>query len=217
MEAKIKCPMCGSAEVKVETIEASGELSFGKKYHYQEVEHHCQRCGEEGDFSDRNEENQKRAIEKAENELTRELIEGVSKDSGYSLSAIERAFELPFRSMAQWKAKGTSSAGLAFIKLLATYPWLVKVADHQFKQEFATAELIQQGVKALQELAHQKGYAMELEARNHQEMLSFLTTFTQRVEPKSQVEIFEANDWGVVSESNSNSQEDDLIVSVESA
>lgn len=53
--------------------------------------------------------------------------------AGYSMAYMERALGLPMRTMARWKKGSYAKADLALMKVLKAFPWMIKVADEQFK------------------------------------------------------------------------------------
>ena len=55
------------------------------------------------------------------------------------MSAIERALSLPQRTLTKWKngVIKPSAAGLALMKYIRTFPWLIEVAENNFEYNIA--------------------------------------------------------------------------------
>ena len=127
------CPVCGSARleriVQKETI--NGDM--GKELTVDIPHVRCNECGSEGDFYNENEE----VIEKAITNLNTACINDALNffnERNISFAGIERAVGLPQRTLTKWK-NGISSptaAGIALLKYLRIFPWLIDVAEHKF-------------------------------------------------------------------------------------
>jgi hypothetical protein len=59
---------------------------------------------------------------------------------------MERALGLPARTLARWKNEQTTSpsaAGVALMRIIRTFPWILEVADVQFDKTKARKVLLQ--------------------------------------------------------------------------
>ena len=62
------------------------------------------------------------------------------------MAHIERVFEIPQKTLNRWKSsRQTSATGLAFLRLISTYPWLTEVAELKFDERAAEQILIREG------------------------------------------------------------------------
>ena len=103
--------------------------------------YHCSTCDSEGDFFNENEGKINDNIEILKGKSTKNILDDFI-DNKISMSAIERALSLPQRTLTKWKNGVTnpSAAGLALLKYLRTFPWLLEVAEHNF--DYNTAQKI---------------------------------------------------------------------------
>ncbi len=139
---KKRCPVCGSEEVleKKETITITEP--FAGEDNIEIIENKCSTCESKGDFFDQNEN----IIEETIKNLKQKSVENILKyfiDNKISMSSIERALEMPQRTLAKWKNKGskTSSAGIALLRFIRLFPWLLEVAENKY--DYQKAENIQ--------------------------------------------------------------------------
>jgi len=139
---KKRCPVCGSEEVleKKETITITEP--FAGEDNIEIIENKCSACESRGDFFDQNEN----IIEETIKKLKQKSVENILKyfiDNKISMSSIERALEMPQRTLAKWKNKGskTSSAGIALLRFIRLFPWLLEVAENKY--DYQKAENIQ--------------------------------------------------------------------------
>jgi transcriptional regulator with XRE-family HTH domain len=59
---------------------------------------------------------------------------------GYTNASMERILGLPARTLARWKndmSVSPSAAGIALMRIVRTFPWLLNVAEYKFDQEKA--------------------------------------------------------------------------------
>lgn len=76
--------------------------------------------------------------------LLRTDIQNYLNEQGYSNASMERSLGLPARTLERWKNDRTivpSAAALALMRIVRTYPWILKVADAPFDEEEACAIL----------------------------------------------------------------------------
>lgn len=139
MSKIVHCPSCG------EEIEASSHLtrkvridyyqSFAMNYNNFE----CVVCGYTGSLDGSDEKQLKELREKSDHETLVKLIDEITFN--YDKAAnIERAFSLPPRTLNRWKHNKGSASALALMKLIRTFSWLIKVAEHGYEPEYAKQE-----------------------------------------------------------------------------
>ena len=69
---------------------------------------------------------------------------------GYNFSSLERALELPQRTLTKWKTTGkTSAAGLTLLRFLRLFPWLIEVAEKRFDYQEAQRTCINAALKTV--------------------------------------------------------------------
>lgn len=63
-----------------------------------------------------------------------ELVKTIN-DAGYSNIGCERALELEFGILDKWISgeEDITCVGLTLLRMLAKYPWMVEIADNNFK------------------------------------------------------------------------------------
>lgn len=147
---KLQCPSCGSNKVKTQIEKESRKLTLGDEFYYDIPVHICGDCEEEGDFNNEPDLVRASSIGAAKKELAVKLIDEIM-DKGLSLSYIERAFELPQRTLSSKWRNGISAPGLALLRVVHSMPWVVHVADNKFTKKAIGDEITRilssQGVK----------------------------------------------------------------------
>jgi DNA-binding transcriptional regulator YiaG len=93
----------------------------------------CSMCGSRGDFFDENETVVVETIKKLKQKSTINILKDFS-DRKISMSAIERALEIPQRTLTKWKNGNTmpSSTGIALMRFIRLFPWLLEVAERKY-------------------------------------------------------------------------------------
>lgn len=156
---KKRCPVCGSEEVleKKETITITEP--FAGKDNIEIIENKCLVCESEGDFFDQNEN----IIEETIKNLKQKCVEDILKyfiDNKVSMSSIERALEIPQRTLAKWKNKRskTSSAGIALLRFIRLFPWLLEVAENKYDYQKAENIQINNAMQKIQKILDRKSF-----------------------------------------------------------
>jgi hypothetical protein len=149
-EYKVTCEVCGSTN----TIKSQKERYFPIPYGQPALIHQsvvtCQDCGLEIDST--NEEDNKSAIEMARQESIRSMLDFLVH-RGYSLAQIERSLDLPQRTISRWKGSGElSSIGIALLRILRTYPWIIEVAENKYDEFISKTTLISEAAKSFLQL-----------------------------------------------------------------
>lgn len=127
------CPVCGSPDIKEEKVVVALEEPFGGQANVETHEVVCSVCGSRGDFFNENEE----IMDNAYKSLKQKSIENILNDfidHRVSMAGIERALGIPQRTLTKWK-NGTSAptaSGLALMRFLRLFPWLLGVAETKY-------------------------------------------------------------------------------------
>lgn len=148
----MKCPICNFKNIKGSWESKKGSLISGDKFDYKQRVYICQSCGFDGPVKRNSpssyEKNKKNAVKGAIKNVVAELHK-----TFLNLLYIERALDLPRRTLSRWKSSGESSASsLVLLKLIQTFPFLLSVAESQFDREIANKALLEAAI-ALNPLA----------------------------------------------------------------
>lgn len=141
------CPACGSNDLKDEVVERTYVPPFGAPVRYELTIQRCRRCDEGGDFVGANPAVIKEAIDTADRESARVILEYFG-DAEISMAFIERALRLPKRTLARWKTGDISAAGIALLRIIRLYPWILGVAAMGFERT-ASKEALKVAVEEL--------------------------------------------------------------------
>jgi hypothetical protein len=155
METKNKksiCVVCGSQNAEQKENNKTMPVPYspaGATYKQKVV--CCADCGAEIDGTE--DEEIKAALDTARQESITAML-GYFKSEGYSLAEIERSLDLPQRTISRWKGNGElSSVGMALLRIIRTYPWIMDVAEHKYEQYYACETLIVNAVQVMTSLA----------------------------------------------------------------
>ena len=136
-----KCPACGSEDlVETRSVKTIKE-AFGGSTNIPLTEYTCNVCASNGDFFSENEG----AIQAALYEIKKTAVTNILNDfteNKISLSSMERALELPQRTLAKWKSgvAKPSSSGVALLKFVRLFPWMLEVAENKY--DYVTAQRV---------------------------------------------------------------------------
>src|SRR5690606_29515845 len=120
---------------------------FGPSVSYSDEITICHSCGSEVDSSDP--DAFPKAIKESETKSI-ELILNYLGEKGYSMSSIERALDLPTRTLSNWKSKEKPAAsGLALLRILRALPWTIDIADHHFESTAIKENLLSAAAEAI--------------------------------------------------------------------
>lgn len=148
---KNKCPICGSEEFieKKKTILISEP--FAEKENIEIFENICFACKSKGDFFNKNELLIENKIKELKQKSVKRILEYFI-DEKISMSAIERALEMPQRTLAKWKnnISKTSTSGIALLRFIRLFPWLLEVAENKYDFEIAQKIQIDDSINKLQ-------------------------------------------------------------------
>ncbi len=139
------CPACASNDVTRHEKASSGKLTLGADFTFNEIYYTCNSCHEEGDFTGETDKNYLIAQKDAQAQLVKNILDDMNK-VGITMAMLERVFELPSRTLTRWKNGDFSSSTLALLRIIATYPWIIGVAENKFDRNYASFVLIKVGI-----------------------------------------------------------------------
>lgn len=147
------CPVCGGEKLIKSEIEETIREPFGGQQMVMLAEYTCEACGSRGDFFDENEASIENTLSVLKRNAISNILEEFSQNK-ISLSSIERALELPQRTLTKWKSKAAnpSSTGIALLKFLRVFPWLIDVAENKY--DYVVAQKIHMSVALDEFLSH---------------------------------------------------------------
>jgi transposase-like protein len=162
----IECPICGSTnlEKKISNEILRGDL--GKETYYKKTSYKCLDCESEseGDSSKENTD----AINLALDTLKKEYIKSTLDyfiENKISFSSVERILNLPQRTLTKWKnnVSQPSAAGIALLKFLRVFPWLLNAAEHSYDYDTSQKIFLKSTFNILlQKMSFSKNDAMEV-------------------------------------------------------
>jgi hypothetical protein len=74
------------------------------------------------------------------------------ENRGMSMPYLERALMLPQRTLALWRSGECPADGLALLKILVAFPWMVKVSESCFDPLVANSEFLQNAAGSLKDM-----------------------------------------------------------------
>ena len=144
------CPSCGASDVVRQEKLSYGQLTLGPEFSYKEVLHKCNSCEEEGDFLAETDQHYVSAQKDAQIVFAKNILESMS-NVGITMAMFERVFELPTRTLTRWKNGDFSASSLALLRIIATYPWIIEVAENKFERNYASFVVIKVAANELLE------------------------------------------------------------------
>jgi hypothetical protein len=156
------CPACGSKDLERKEVDGKDCVTLGSEFTYKEIYYHCRNCFDEFDIFNESEKNFRDAEQQAHKLFAAQAI-GYLADKSISMALFERVFELPTRTLTRWKEGNLSASALSLLRILITYPWIVKVAEKKYISEFATYELIHAAANTFIKYAAVLPYGFKLE------------------------------------------------------
>lgn len=133
---KLKCPLCGSGELKTEIDKIKISEPYGGERYIDIKNYVCQDCDFAGDISNENDaliESELKQLMQHEFCIIADYLEN-EEGLKIRLIDIERILGLPFTSLGRNKPGQESSDPfvLAILKFIRRFPWLLKVAEAKF-------------------------------------------------------------------------------------
>jgi len=151
---QLTCPACGSSTVVVSTGRRMIAAPLGPGVSVDVEVDTCGSCGERGDFAKRNDERIKSAEKQSATASVDTMLESLTRRE-CTMAYMERALSLPTRTIARWKAgDGISAPAITLLRMIATYPWLLEVADARYAPSVASSRLVIEAGKAIGNAIH---------------------------------------------------------------
>jgi transposase-like protein len=134
----VECPVCGSKNIKKINSKEVLKGDFGKQAVIDTVTYKCLDCDSEGDFFDENSQTINNALDTLRRDYVAASLDFFI-DHKLTFSSIERVLNLPQRTLTKWKnnVSQPTAAGVALLKFLQLYPWLLEAAEHNFDYEIS--------------------------------------------------------------------------------
>lgn len=131
----IICPSCGASDFEIIKDEYNATETYSDEIKVKIKQYRCKVCGAEGDFTNENDNVINSALEEAKQNALINIIK-YFEEHNFSKSGIERALNLPQKTLSKWKndRRKASAAGLSLMKIIRTYPWILDVADANFNE-----------------------------------------------------------------------------------
>ena len=146
------CPACGSTELSLAREHRKERAPFGPQVQYNAAFYECSLCGEAGDFSNRNDEPAIQARRDSASQSLVPMLNALSKQ-GLTNAYIERALELPSRTLSRWKTGELAASSVALLRLVRTFPWLLRVAESNYDERSARSAILAAASEVLAEFA----------------------------------------------------------------
>jgi len=146
------CPSCGSKNIEVKHEKRAINIPLSPSASYEAEIDNCVDCEFAGDFRQVNDKAIATALSEAKKASLSSIITHLAEKES-SMAYMERALDLPARTMMRWKSGDFSAGALALMRIIAVYPWTIAVADAQFDPLYATRRLAQEGINAMGQLA----------------------------------------------------------------
>jgi hypothetical protein len=128
------CPFCDSESVEKIEIEETYPIPFCEEVIIPHELFRCLDCEEEGDFDNSLDKVLIKEIADANRASAPTLIDSLVRD-GITMTYLEKALRLPFRTTTRWKKGKISQSALALLRLIRFSPALLEVADENFSEE----------------------------------------------------------------------------------
>ena len=157
MNNKKICPACGSENIYETKKTINIKEPFAGEEKIEITKNICHTCKSQGDFFDQNEDK----IENTIKDLKQKSVENILKyfiKNKRSLTSIERSLEIPFRTLAKWKNKitKTSAAGIALLRFIRLFPWLLDVAENKYDPQKAENIMVNNSIVKLSKITGNK-------------------------------------------------------------
>jgi len=147
---EVTCPACGSDAVDVFVARKTVTEPYSEPVEVSIEVYKCRTCDMEGDFSGHGDEIIGKAILAAKHNSIVRIIEEFTRNN-ISMSSIERALDLPQRTLTKWKngLSVPSATGAALMNVIRTYPWILTVAQYKYDPSIARDVHIKNAINEL--------------------------------------------------------------------
>ena len=143
------CPICGSEALEKRSVSEIIKEPFGGQKTIETSVCYCNAC--ESIF-DEDEDIKELTIKELKHNSIVNIVNAFSENK-ISMSAIERALELPQRTIAKWKSGDSqpSAAGISLLRFIRIFPWLLEVAESKYDYNKAQKIYIKSAIEKLLE------------------------------------------------------------------
>lgn len=132
-----ECPVCGSGKIEREKKETSVCVPYGTEKKVSETLFKCSECKTTFGDDMSSDEVIRAALELSKREAVKNILSYFS-DNRTNFAGMERALDLPQRTMSRWKVEGSvDAAALALLRMIRTFPWLINVADNKYDRNIS--------------------------------------------------------------------------------
>jgi DNA-directed RNA polymerase subunit RPC12/RpoP len=136
-DAVIECPACGSKNVEQEKKETTVCVPYGTEKKLSETSFKCLECKTTFEDDISLDEAIKTVLELSKKESVKNILNYFSENR-MNFAGMERALELPQRTISRWKTEGAVDASaLALLRMIRTFPWLIEVADSKYDRNIS--------------------------------------------------------------------------------
>jgi hypothetical protein len=145
-----KCPICGSEDVEERTTERRLSLPYGPDSTYKAVELYCEDCEEFTTDREGSDEARSQALASCKTASLNAMLDYFS-ERGITNAYLERALDLPVRTVARWKGGKYSASSLALLRMVRTFEWLLEVAQANYREPASSRIMLENSVKMIVE------------------------------------------------------------------
>jgi hypothetical protein len=155
----ITCPFCDSNKVEKIEVKENFTVPFCEDAVIPHTTFRCENCEEEGDFDNSLDKALTIAIAKANIASAPKLMDELTQ-IGITMTYLEKALRLPFRTTARWKRGRISRSSLALLRIIRFSPSLLEVADDNFSHEASARYQISRPLDFLKRNTSNPGYLL---------------------------------------------------------
>jgi hypothetical protein len=144
------CPACNSVKIKVDEYNRRINAPFGPEIEIKEKAIHCFECNE--NYPEHSAKNDYLiAYKNSAKGSVRSILDYLYSQK-FSFSDIERALDLPYRTLSRWKkTKEVSAPALVLLRFIRAMPWLIEVADNNYESDVINNKIFQNAYKLFKE------------------------------------------------------------------
>lgn len=137
-EKVYKCMACGSTDVTVHREPMEVCAPYGVTEMIEDIYTDCHDCYESISITYNERVEIDQAYKRSCDSSIEPILEYLNDKTDYSMAAIERVLHLPARTLYRMKSeKEYSSAAIALLRMIRTFPWLLDVAAKDYDSEVA--------------------------------------------------------------------------------
>jgi hypothetical protein len=145
-----KCPICGSEDVTEKVNEQQLSLPYGDDSTFKVTELYCDECEEFTIDRESSDEALSEALASGKMDSVNRMLDFLS-ENGVTNAYLERALDLPVRTVARWKKGKFSASSLALLRMVRTFEWLLEVAEVNYREPDSTQIMLKHNIELLLE------------------------------------------------------------------